>query len=181
MLYPDTIQTLEKISGFYICRCVNASSAELDQVESQLNKGWRITALFCEFPDNTLLVTPDLRRLRGLADKYKFMIVCDDTVGTFVNFDILSSVDIVCTSLTKLFSGGCNVMGGSVILNPQGRRYNELQSALSTAFVDTYYPADAILMEANSQDFSARVKQASADAEKICALLKQHDSVTNVH
>ena len=72
-------------------------------------------------------------------------------------------------------------MGGSVIINPQSRRYKELQSALSAAFVDTYFPADAALMEANSQDFSARVKRANANAEIICALLKQHHSVTKVY
>ena len=181
MLYHDTIKTLLNVSGFRTFVCENPSSAELDLLESQLKKSEHITALFCEFPGNTSLVTPDLRRLRTLAKTYDFMIICDDTLGTFVNVDILSSVDIVCTSLTKLFSGGCNVMGGSVILNPQGKRYKELQSRLSAVFVDTYFPADAILMEANSRDFSARVKQASANAEAVCALLRPHGSVTKVY
>ena len=73
------------------------------------------------------------------------------------------------------------MMGGSVILNPQGKRYDELQSALSASFIDTYFPVDAAIMEANSRDFSARVKRANANAEIICALLKQHHSVTKVY
>jgi cystathionine gamma-synthase len=50
--------------------------------------------------------------VRALADEYDFVVVCDDTVGTSVNIDILPWVDVLVTSMTKLFSGACNVMGG---------------------------------------------------------------------
>lgn len=53
-----------------------------------------------------------MQRIRTLADKYDFVVVCDDTVGTAVNVNVISYVDVLFTSLTKLFSGGCNVMGG---------------------------------------------------------------------
>lgn len=122
-----------------------------------------------------------MSRLRTLADKYDFILVCDDTVGTFVNVDVLSQVDILCTSLTKMFSGACNVMGGSVVLNPLGRRYTELRRALSAGFIDTYCPADAAVMEANSRDFTNRVFQANANAERVCTLLERHSVVTKVY
>ena len=107
--------------------------------------------------------------------------MCDDTVGTFVNVDILAEVDILCTSLTKMFSGACNVMGGSTVLNPRSRRYNELKSAVSALFTDTYFPADAAIMEANSRDFTTRMERANANAEEVCGLLKRHRSVAKVH
>lgn len=47
-----------------------------------------------------------------MADKYDFVVVCDDTIGTAVNVNVIPYVDVLCTSLTKLFSGACNVMGG---------------------------------------------------------------------
>lgn len=71
-----------------------------------------ILALFTEFPSNPLLRSPDLTRLRALADKYDFPIVVDDSIGNFVNVETLPFADIVATSLTKLFSGDSNVMGG---------------------------------------------------------------------
>src|SRR5277367_227968 len=102
-----------------------------------------VLALFCEVTSNPLLKTPDLRRLRGLADKYGFAIVVDETIGNFVNVDVLPYADIVCSSLTKVFSGETNVMGGgyvplgcvdiypdqrySLILNPRGRYYDKLK------------------------------------------------------
>ena len=128
-----------------------------------------------------MLRTPDLRRIRSLADEYDFMVVCDDTIGTFFNIDILAEVDILCTSLTKMFSGACNVMGGSVVLNPRSRRYDELKSAVSALFTDTYFPADAAVMEINSRDFTTRVERANANAEMVCGLLKRHHSVAKVY
>lgn len=74
--------------------------------------GHRIACLFCEIPSNPLCATPDLHRIRKLADQYNFIVVCDETIGTYINVDVLPFVDVVITSLTKAFSGACNVMGG---------------------------------------------------------------------
>lgn len=71
-----------------------------------------ILALFCEFPSNPLLRSPDLQRLRQLADQYGFIIVVDETIGNFINVEVAGVADIVVSSLTKIFSGDANVMGG---------------------------------------------------------------------
>lgn len=71
-----------------------------------------ITALFCEFPSNPLLRSPNLAELRKIADEYNFLIVVDETIGNFVNVDVLRYADIVVSSITKVFSGETNVMGG---------------------------------------------------------------------
>ena len=88
------------------------TSEELDQLELSLASGRSIACLFCEIPSNPLCATPNLHRIRSLADQYHFAVVCDDTIGTFVNVDVLPYADVVVTSLTKMFSGACNVMGG---------------------------------------------------------------------
>lgn len=74
-----------------------------------------ILSLFAEFPSNPLLRAPDLEKLRGLANEYGFYIVIDETVGGFVNVETLPFADIVVSSLTKIFSGDSNVMGGSYV------------------------------------------------------------------
>ena len=74
-----------------------------------------ILALFTEFPSNPLLRSANLPRLRALADKYDFLIVIDETIGNFVNVEVLPYADIVVSSLTKIFSGASNVMGGRYI------------------------------------------------------------------
>lgn len=83
-------------------------------------------ALFTEAPGNPLLKTPDLMRIRALAE-YDFAVVVDETLGNFLNINVLQYADIVASSLTKIFSGDSNVMGGSAILNPHGRCYQILK------------------------------------------------------
>ena len=81
-----------------------------------------VSAVFTEFPSNPLLKCHDLRRLSRLAQEFGFLLVVDDTVGNFANTDLLHSqpqrggggggggggglrVDMICTSLTKIFNG----------------------------------------------------------------------------
>ena len=112
--YVDTLKILEKWGPgclFY----GHGSSSELDQLERRCKGGERFLALFCEFPGNPLLKTPDLRRIRALADLYDFAVVVDETIGNFINVHILPHADIVVSSLTKVFTGECNVMGGRCV------------------------------------------------------------------
>jgi cystathionine gamma-synthase len=41
-----------------------------------------------------------------------FAIVVDETIGNFINVEVATYADIVVSSLTKIFSGDANVMGG---------------------------------------------------------------------
>lgn len=43
------------------------------------------------------------------------MIVVDETIAGFVNVEVAGLADVVCSSLTKVFSGDSNVMGGSLV------------------------------------------------------------------
>jgi cystathionine gamma-synthase len=90
----------------------DGSSRDLDDLEERLQKGERYLALFCEFPGNPLLKTPDLGRIRALGNKYDFLVIVDETVGNFLNVHVLPAADVVVSSLTKIFSGDSNVMGG---------------------------------------------------------------------
>ena len=109
--YIDTLKILEKFGpgclfyGF-------GSSADLDDLERRLQQGERFAALFTEFPSNPLLKSPDLLRIRQLADKYDFGVIVDETIGNLLNVHVLPYADIVVSSLTKVFSGDSNVMGG---------------------------------------------------------------------
>ncbi|THC89266.1 hypothetical protein EYZ11_011286 [Aspergillus tanneri] len=98
--YIDTLKILEKWGPgclFY----GHGSYEDLDDLESRLNNGEKFLALFTEFPD-----------------KHNFAVVVDETVGNFININVLPSADIVVSSLTKIFSGDSNVTGGSAVLNP---------------------------------------------------------------
>ncbi|KAF9261359.1 PLP-dependent transferase [Marasmius fiardii PR-910] len=131
-----------------------------------------ISALYLEFPSNPLLKSPDLRRVRELANLHGFLIVVDETVGNFINSDVIQYADIICTSLSKMFSGSANVLGGSLVVNPNSRLYNSIHAYLKHEFVDDFYSEDAVVMEYNSRDFAERVRTANTNAVAIAAFLR---------
>lgn len=170
--YIDSLKVLEKWGPgclFY----GHGSAEDLDNLESRLANGEKYLALFTEVPGNPLLKTPDLRRIRSLADKYGFLIVVDETVGNFLNINVLSYTDVVVSSLTKIFSGDSNVMGGSAVINPHGRFYQELKEAFSKNYEDNYWAEDAVFLERNSRDFVSRIEKINRTTEDVTAMLKE--------
>lgn len=179
-LYVDTFKVLGKIHGFDCELYGYSTPPDLDLLKADLTGGLQIDALYTEFPGNPLLASVDHDRLYKLSKQLGFLLVVDDTVATSVNVNLLSSCDVVCTSLTKMFSGSCNVMGGSVVVNPQSKLYQPMQRILAEQFVDTYWPQDVLVMEKNSADFESRVIIASQNAERIADMLRSHPTVAEV-
>jgi cystathionine gamma-synthase len=56
-----------------------------------------------------------MQRIKDLADRYDFGVIVDETIGNFLNVHVLPYADIVVSSLTKVFSGDSNVMGGRYV------------------------------------------------------------------
>lgn len=120
--YTDTLKILQKWGPgcHFLGHGLDKDIDELEQIlerEVAQNPGvLPALALFTEFPSNPLLRCADLSRLRALADKYDFLIVVDETIGNFVNVEVLPYADVVVSSLSKIFSGDANVMGGRLVL-----------------------------------------------------------------
>ncbi|KAF5389633.1 hypothetical protein D9757_004155 [Collybiopsis confluens] len=182
--YTDTLKILQKWGpGCHFLG--HGLDSDIDQLEKILEEESKldsskppVLALFTEFPSNPLLRSADLPRLRKLADKYDFLIVVDETIGNFTNVEVLPFADIVASSLTKVFSGSSNVMGGSLVLNPKGRHYATLKSHMDCNYEDIYFDQDAIFMERNSRDFQRRIKIIDHNTEKICDFLYSRSSVS---
>lgn len=178
--YIDTLKILEKWGPgclFY----GHGSEPDLDDLERRLERGERYLALFTEFPGNPLLNTPNLTRIRSLADKYDFALVVDETIGNFINVNTLSQADVVVSSLTKVFSGDSNVMGGSAVFNPHGRLYQSLKKTLEMEYEDNYWAEDAVFMERNSRDFTSRIERVNVNAEAMADLLHCSPLVKQVY
>ncbi|KAE8443109.1 hypothetical protein EG329_002353 [Mollisiaceae sp. DMI_Dod_QoI] len=150
-------------------------AAELDELEAYLKdeakEGRKVQAVWTEFPSNPLLSTPDLGRLRKLADEYGFLLIVDDTVAGFCNVDVLGAVDMVVTSLTKSFSGYADVMAASAVLSPTSKRYEELKELMNGNYHNVFYDGDAETLEKNSRDYMERSKILNNNAEKLVEYL----------
>jgi cystathionine gamma-synthase len=158
----------------------HGTADELAQVE-QLLQAEAIMGLFCEFPGNPLLRSPDLKRLAELARRHRFPLLVDDTLGAFINVNALPAADVLANSLTKFFSGRGDVMGGSLVLNARGPFYRELQQLLDAEYEDLLFAADAVVLERNSRDFRDRVARINRTAERLCDHLRQHPAVAHVY
>ncbi|KAG9600011.1 PLP-dependent transferase, partial [Aureobasidium melanogenum] len=159
----------------------NGSQEDLDDLEKRLESGERFLSFFTEFPSNPLLRCPDLQRIRQLANKYDFAVVIDETIGNFLNVHVLPYADVVVSSLTKVFSGDSNVMGGSAILNPAGRYYDALKKYMAQDYEDNFFEEDAMFLERNSRDFVSRIARINTNAETICDVLMQHPRIKQVN
>ncbi|KAL8642945.1 MAG: hypothetical protein Q9228_000434 [Teloschistes exilis] len=120
-------------------------------------------------------------RIRTIADRFNFAIVVDETIGNFLNVHVLPHADVVVSSLTKVFSGDSNVMGGCSILNPAGHFYDKLKGAMKVEYQDNYWSEDAIFMERNSRDFVTRIVRINVNAEAICSILRASELVKEVY
>jgi len=143
-------------------------------------RGSRVGAVFTEFPSNPLLKCHDLTALSSLATQFNFLLVVDDTIGSFANFDFFSgaaSVDVLCTSLTKVFSGRGDVLAGSLVINSRGRRAAELRTAVASLDIPSLYFSDACILERNSRTYVERCHKMSQNARALSDFLLSQTSL----
>ncbi|KIW15914.1 hypothetical protein PV08_05964 [Exophiala spinifera] len=142
-----------------------------EYLSSQKAKDQKVQAIWTEVPSNPLLNTPDLKRLRELADRYGALLIVDDTIGSFCNIDAFGVADILVTSLTKSFSGYADVLASSAVLNPSASRYVELKALFDETYLNFFFVGDAETLERNSRNYLERSAVLNKNAEKIVEYL----------
>ena len=170
--YIDTLKIQEKFgSGCHFFG--NGDENDLNQLKELLKKE-KISALYCEFPSNPLLRSNPLKELWNLSQQYGFCFIVDETIGNFINTNVLPYCHIIVSSLTKVFSGDSNVMGGSIVLNPDTNLYQELESKTKEIYQNTVWRDDIIYLERNSRTFQRRVLQINQNTLELCDSIKNH-------
>lgn len=172
--YELTLKVVQKYG--LECRFYGLGTpAELDEFEDYLADECRqrrtVQSVWCECASNPLLRTVDLQRIRRLADTYGFVVVVDETIGSFANVDVAGTADVIITSLTKSFSGEANVMAGSIILNPSLPFYTQLKQSLDSIYVNELFGADSRVLEHNSRKFLARAGIMNRNAQHLVSVL----------
>lgn len=202
--YLDTMHVIDKWGPGCLFYGHNTPE-EIDDWELRLKKGERFAGIFLETPGNPLTQTADLPRIKKLSLEYNIPILIDETVGSWVNVDALKFADLTVTSLSKSFSGYCDVMAGwyvplsllrvlenpslmtilshhaSIVLNPSSPHYSTLKSTLTRLYSDDIFPPEALILEQNSRNYPARAKLMSSNAESLADYLSAHPLVAKVN
>jgi len=176
--YVDSLKVQEKC-GVGAHFFPHGDDAELQKL-GETARSEPLLGLFCEFPGNPLLASPDLKRIDELSRAQNFPLLVDDTLGALINVNVLPAADFVSSSLTKFFSGAGNVMGGSLVLN--GRRPDSagIREALVAEYEDLLDSEDAMVLESNSRDCVERVRRINRTAERLCDALCTHPAVERI-
>ena len=189
MAFMDTVVALEEYgAGFKFLGL--GSDEDLIALETHLQQeraqGRKVQAIWAEFPANPVLVTPDLVRLRALADEYDVLLAVDDTISGFANVDILHMTDILVTSLTKSFNGYADVIAGSAVLNPNSRHYLELKALFDEQYIPELYVGEVKTILHNSLDYLERTTKLNHNARSLVDYLQKcaddpNTAVARVH
>ena len=172
--YTDTLKILSKF-GAGVEFFPRGDAADLSRLTALLEQE-EIAGLFCEFPSNPLLRTPDLPALHELAARHGVPVIVDDTIGTFFNVNVLPHVDFVATSLTKAISGEGDVMAGALAVHPQSLFANQLPSPSPGGI----YTRDLAVLELNSRDFPERMRLANTTALELARFLQTNPAIEHV-
>jgi len=172
--YTDTLKILSKF-GPGVEFFPRGDASDLSKLADLLARE-EMAGIFCEFPSNPLLNTPDLPALHKLAATHGIPVIVDDTIGTFFNVDVLPHTDFIATSLTKAISGEGDVMAGALTINPQGI----FAAALPSTAPGGIYARDLEALEHNSRDFPERMKIANDNALELARFLATHPAIEQV-
>ncbi|KAI8897912.1 pyridoxal phosphate-dependent transferase [Globomyces pollinis-pini] len=170
--YIDTLKLQEKFGSGCIFYGFGEDN-DLNELKTLLQTT-HISALYCEFPSNPLLVSPPIKELWELANKFNFILIIDETIGNFVNINVLPYCHMLVSSLTKIFSGDSNVMGGSLVVNPNTSMTTKIMEFVNRSYRDLVWHDDVLFLERNSRRFHSRIDIINRNAETICDLLCNH-------
>jgi cystathionine gamma-synthase len=140
-----------------------------------------VSAVFCEFPSNPLLNSPDLAALAALGRRHEVPLVVDETLASYVNADLRPVADVLVTSLTKYFTGAGDVLAGAAILNPQSPRFGRMREAVEREYEDVLWGGDALLLARYCADFPERVQQINRTAEQVVDFCRAQPAIAEVY
>lgn len=180
-LYVDTVRVMERFGGGRDRLAVFRDVLDPDALESFLREnGHRVAGIVTETPTNPLVQTPDVERLRLLADRHKALLVLDPTLASPHNLNVLRWADIHINSLTKYAASEADVMMGALALNRHSGFYHELRDALDLVPGSGPGPGDLARMAYQIRNYGPVIRKINASTREVASFLEAHDEVEEV-
>jgi cystathionine gamma-synthase len=176
--YGGTFRLFAKVLERWGLEYVATDQRDLDAVRAAVTDKTRM--IWCETPTNPLLGITDIGALAGIAHDAGALLAVDNTFATpYLQRPMEHGADIVVHSTTKYLGGHSDVVGGAVVVADDelaeriGFHHNAM-GAVAGAF-------DAWLVLRGIKTLAVRMDRHCDNAERIVAMLREHDAVSNVY
>ncbi|KAI3654597.1 hypothetical protein MP228_000651 [Amoeboaphelidium protococcarum] len=180
--YLDTLKLQQKFNKRCHHIAANDNGNGLEQLKSALLEDLNVAYVITEVPSNPLLECPPLDKIYALCQQFNVPLIVDDTISGPVCLPlVLKNCDAVVSSLTKLISGGCNVMSGGIILNLQSQHFTALKEFMLQCEQEyNLWWQDLEVLSIQAQDYEQRAILCSQNAEAVADFLTNHPAVDKV-
>lgn len=177
--YVDLIKLQQKIgAGFTF---LTDDKLEMNPEFSTAIASESIAGVFTDSPGNPLLGCAHFPRLWKMLRSKNIPLVVDETIGGYLNVDVLPHVDVAMTSLTKYFCGISDTLGGALIFNATSPLYENLHRTLEADYEDLLWGEDAVMLEERSRDYPERMGRINVNTEALADYLHEHPRVQEVY
>ncbi len=160
------------------------SSLPLDApggLAERLSQPGGLAAVYFEVPANPMLDVPPLSKTAALARAHGACVVVDDTLATSVNAHVAPHADLITTSLTKAFSGGGEVMAGSLCVttgSPHREVFREWLKRNHEPGI--LWCEDLVELESSSRDYADRARRTTEGTVRIVNALAGHPAIARL-
>ena len=177
-LYGGTYRLFTNIYTRYGLEFDYVDTSDVEAVAAAIKPHTR--AIFVETPTNPMMKVADVRALADLAHAHDALLVVDNTFLTsYFQRPLELGADLVVYSGTKYLCGhndvlcGLVVVGDGALIEPMYNAYMAEGGVLA--------PFEAWLMLRSLKTLAVRLRTQEENAKRICAFLKAHPCVTEVH
>lgn len=180
-LYLDTIALLRKFTPDpardHLVQHDVTDRAALEKVFA--DHGSRLAGIVVEAPTNPLLQTADLAAVAELAWRHGARVLCDPSVASPFNVDVLPHADVVAWSLTKYTAHAGDVMAGAAVVNAARPGAADLRAAM-VAELDPPGARDLARLAAQIGGAADVVARINAATPVVAEFLERHPAVERV-
>lgn len=176
-IYGGTFQLMTEILPLYGIEVSFVDETDPNNYLSAIKENTR--AFYLETPSNPTLQIIDLHSVISIAKKHNILTICDNTFMTPLLSNVINlGVDISINSATKFINGHSDVVLGTLATN--SKLLAEKLHKLAVVLGGVAAPFDCWLTMRGLKSMAMRVKQASANAQKIAEFLSMHQKVKQV-
>jgi cystathionine gamma-synthase len=176
--YGGTFRLFDKVLQRWGLAYTAVDQGDLDAVRAAIQDRTRM--IWCETPTNPLLGIVDIAALATIAHEAGALLGVDNTFASpYLQRPIAFGADVVMHSTTKYLGGHSDVVGGALVVADQELAeriefHHNAMGSVAGAF-------DSWLVLRGLKTLGVRMDRHCDNAERVVAMLREHDAVTQVH